>query len=119
MIGSHSNVDPHTFVALLKSLGSPMTTRVTLNGRPVLLGAVMTMVERLPEGTRFGNRGSELFIDPDPFAPAPESPSGPPADGPASADLVRRLIERQDATDQDAACQGRRGWLGRLRRVLF
>ena len=115
MNGARHHVARDEFLALMRQLG-PTTTRVWVNGHPLLLGGVMEMVELLPEDTRFGARGPNLLIEPDPFAIETDLDGPTVVSSAESADLVRRLIARQEETDRRQGEESRRGgWWSRLR----
>ena len=94
---------------LLRS-GLPLSSTLTVNGRRMLVEAVLRLLAELPEETRFARRGLQLQIDPDPFA---TSPFGEAVSG-ESAPLVARLIARQPGTARRAADERR--WYRRLLR---
>ncbi len=104
---------------LLRELGKlwPPTITLMVNGRPLPLEQAINLIDRLPLESQFGRRGIHLFIQPDPFAAS----SDQVRQGEQSAELaamVKRLTERQDATDhlyqQEQEEQRRRRWWRRL-----
>lgn len=94
----------------LQRLGLPLSTALRVNGRWMLVEAVLRLLVELPEETRYSRRGLQLQIDPDPFA---FSPFDQPASD-ESAPLVARFLECQPETDRQAARERR--WYHRLLR---
>jgi hypothetical protein len=78
---------------------------VVVNGRTLVFGAAIKLLRQLPDDARLRRRGRWIFVDPNPFAVAPDGP-------PASDLLVNQLIARQDATDREQSAES--GWLRRL-----
>lgn len=105
---SDRNVSKAYFIRDLEKLGTPMTSRVVVNGRVLMLSAVIKLVEAASDETTFARRGFHITIEPDPFSLHGDAPEGDDE----LRGLVSRLIERQPDTDRQAARDRR--WWGRL-----
>src|SRR4051794_11127117 len=78
----------------LAEMGSRLTTRVTLNGRSMMLDAALTLIEQLPPTTTVGRRWPEIWITPDPFLDLNHATRPPRSDT-----LQRQRVQHEEQTD--------------------
>jgi septation ring formation regulator EzrA len=81
---------------------------MVVNGRRLILEAVIRLVEQLDDDYEFKRKGNEVTISPDPLALLEEAVRES-----SQAELVKRLVERQDASDRQI--EHERSWWRRVR----